>query len=97
MSTTGDNEFFNLWKAALKEPDRAKYLRQWGTNENASCIWDTAHMELADIRKIAGMSQAEFAQRFCISRRTVEGWEGHSRCPDHTKLMIAELLGLIQR
>lgn len=60
-------------------------------------IWDVAHMTFAEIRKHAGLNQAAFAERFCISRRTLEGWEGRSRCPDYVRLMMADILGLISR
>ena len=59
-------------------------------------IWDVAHMSIADIRKSVGMTQAQFAERLCVSRRTAEGWESRG-CQDHIRLLIAENLGLIKR
>lgn len=65
--------------------------------ETLGNIWDVAHMTFAEIRKHTGLNQAAFAERFCVSRRTVEGWESRGSCPDHVRLMMAELLGLISR
>lgn len=65
--------------------------------DSVAQIWDVAHMSFADIRKSTGLTQAQFAERFCIKRRTVEDWETRSRCPDHVRLMMAEILGLILR
>ena len=36
------------------------------------------------IRAKAGMSQAEFARAFCITPRTLQGWEQGRRKPDAT-------------
>ena len=60
-------------------------------------LWDIAHAELSDIRKRAGMTQTQLAERFCVSRRTVEAWEQRKNCPAYTRLMMAECLGLIER
>lgn len=60
-------------------------------------IWEVAHMSVAEIRKGQGLTQAQFAERFCLSRRTLEGWESRGSCPDYVRLMMAELLGLIKR
>lgn len=59
-------------------------------------IWDAAHMGVADIRKAVGMTQAQFAERLCVSRRTVEGWEARG-CPSYIRLMLCELSGLLKR
>lgn len=58
-------------------------------------IWDVAHMTVAQIRATTGMTQAQFAERFCLKRRTLEDWESRNKCPDHIRLMTAEILGLI--
>ena len=58
-------------------------------------IWDVAHMSVAQIRSTTGMTQAQFAERFCLKRRTLEDWESRSKCPDHIRLMMAEILGLL--
>lgn len=64
-------------------------------------LWIIAHMSVRDMCKAAGLSQAAFAQRFCIPLRTVENWccSGPSAraCPDYIRLMMAQFLGLIER
>lgn len=57
--------------------------------------WDVAHMSMADIRKAAGMTQAQFAVRYCIPLRTVQNWEWRDTCPIYMRLMLAELQGLV--
>lgn len=59
-------------------------------------IWDVAHMTVKDIRETTGLTQAEYAIHFCISRRTIENWESNYRnCADYVRLMMAESLGLL--
>lgn len=61
-------------------------------------IWDTARMSVKAICKAAGLTQAALAQRFCVPKRTVENWcSGVSKCPDYTRLMMCELLGIVKR
>ena len=59
-------------------------------------IWDVVHMPTAEMRAKMGMTQREFAERFCISRRTIENWDsGRRECPLYLRLMMAEILGLL--
>lgn len=61
-------------------------------------IWDVAHMSIQSMRRTTDLSQAAFAERFCIPKRTLEDWEGHRRNPpDYVRLMLAQLLGVIER
>lgn len=82
---------------------RAGTLLRWRLDEpdpdiSSTTVWDTAHMSITDIRKSAGLTQANMATRFEIAKRTIENWDsGVSKCPIHTRLMMAELLGLIER
>ena len=58
-------------------------------------IWDVAHLTICDIRQHTGLSQAKFAIRFCIPRRSVEDWESGTRhCPDYLRLLLAQAVGL---
>lgn len=59
-------------------------------------IWDVAHMTTRDIRQYLGLTQAAFAERFCIPRRTVEGWESGRTTPAYIVLMLAELTGILK-
>lgn len=71
-------------------PDPAVLAEQVGR------IWDVAHMSVADIRKITGLSQAGFAERFCIPKTTIQKWESkRGGCADYIRLMMARHLGLI--
>lgn len=58
-------------------------------------IWDVAHMTTRDIRQHLGLTQAAFAERFCIPRRTVEGWDYGHAAPRYIVLALAELSGML--
>ena len=65
--------------------------------ESLGNIWDVAHLTVRDIRQHLGLTQAAFAERFCIPRRTVENWErkgGH--IPTYNILMMAESVGVLK-
>ena len=60
-------------------------------------IWDVAHLTTRDIRRNLGLTQAAFAERFCIPRRTVENWErkgGH--IPPYNILAYADITGMLK-
>ena len=59
-------------------------------------IWDVAHLTVRDIRQHLGLTQAAFAERFCIPRRTAENWEYKGKNPTYYILAIAELAGLLK-
>lgn len=106
-----DKTFALLWGEALTADDRDLYVSEWSTSsifpedsdllDNAEIvgrIWDVAHMTVQQIVDASGWKRTEFAQRFCIPYRTITNWcRGERECPDHTRLMMAELLGLIER
>ena len=56
-------------------------------------------MTVKELRAVTGLSQVAFGRRFLIPRRTVENWEtagaNHTDCPLYTRMMIADLLGLL--
>ena len=58
-------------------------------------IWDVAHLTARDIRQHLGLTQAAFAERFCVPRRTVEGWEYGHAAPRYIVLALAELSGML--
>lgn len=103
--------FYLLWGEALESSDRDTYVSEWSTSsiwqedadllaiaDKLARIWDVAHMSVTDIRRAAGMTQMDFAQRFCVPKRSVENWcSGSRKCPDYIRLMMAELLGIIDR
>lgn len=49
----------------------------------AQLIWAMkyAHINIRAIRGVAQLSQAEFAERYGLSRRSIENWEGGQRRP----------------
>lgn len=66
--------------------------------EQLGKVWDTAHATIKDIRKHTGLTQAAFAQRFCIPKRTLEDWErGVRACTDYTRLLLARATGFFDR
>lgn len=58
-------------------------------------IWDVAHLTARDIRQRLGLTQSAFAERFCIPRRTVEGWDYGHAVPRYIVLALAELSGVL--
>ena len=59
-------------------------------------IWDVAHLTTRDIRQHLGLTQAAFAERFCIPRRTVEGWEARRTTPPYVVLLLAESASMLK-
>ena len=59
-------------------------------------IWDVAHLAARDIRQHMGLTQAAFAERFCVPRRTIENWEYKNKIPTYYILALAELVGLLK-
>lgn len=64
-------------------------------SESLENIWDVAHLTTRDIRQHLGLTQAAFAERFCIPRRTVEGWDYGHAAPRYIVLALAELSGML--
>ncbi len=60
-------------------------------------IYTAVHRTLREIVEASGLSQAAFARRYCIPKRTVENWcSGVNDCPLYTRLLLQESLGLLQ-
>lgn len=50
-------------------------------------------MELSELRRRAGLTQAKMADKFEIPKRTIENWESGSRkCPRYVEKLIREKL-----
>ena len=45
-------------------------------------------MKIKELRKATGMTQAEFASYFKLSKRTVEAWESFRECPEYLRELI---------
>lgn len=109
-----DFQFNVLWAEALTSAGRDAFISDaslssiWGDAPDAAIpddrlqqlgqLWDAAHLTVKAIRAATGLSQAAFAQRFCIPRRTVENWEaGTNTCPVYVRLLLAQAVGLYER
>lgn len=58
----------------------------------------TEPLTVREICAAAKLTQAALAARFGIPKRTVENWcSGANKCPDYTRRMMCELLGLLSR
>ena len=77
-------------------------LLRWPIDEPAqptpADAWDAAHMDVKSICRAAHLTQAALAARFGIPKRTVENWcSGANKCPDYTRRMMCECLGLLEK
>lgn len=69
-----------------------------GKDEWYRQIYDAVHRSVKDIARAAGMPQYKMAEFFSVPRRTMEDWcRGVSKCPTYTRLMMQEILGILQR
>ena len=59
-------------------------------------IWDLAHLSTADIRHHLGLSQSEFATRFCVPLKTVINWEHRGSAPAYVTLLLARAAGMTE-
>ena len=58
-------------------------------------IWRYAHITVREIVQHAGLSQTDFAARFAIPLRTLQGWiSGDRDCPPYTRLLLAKQCGI---
>lgn len=109
-----DKQFCTIFDAALASSDRDAFVSDWSLSsvwgdapdadipadriDTLQRLWDAAHLTIRDIRSATGLSQAAFAARYCIPRRTVENWESGARqCPDYLRLLLARDAGLYAR
>lgn len=109
-----DKRFSTIFAAAVSDGDREAFISDWATSsvwgddesahipaqrvDELAAIWDAAHLTIRDIRQHTGLSQAAFATRYCIPRRSVENWESGDRaCPDYLRLLLAQVTGLYIR
>lgn len=109
-----DKQFCTIFAEAIATADRGVFVSDWSLSsvwddapdadipadrlDMLGQLWDVAHLTIRDIRQHTGLSQAAFATRYCIPRRTVENWEsGTSSCPDYLRLLLARDVGLYVR
>lgn len=66
--------------------------------DHLGSIWDAAHRSVRQIAADAGLSSRKLAERFGIPYRTMENWcGGQNNCPEYTRLMIQQCIGLVHR
>lgn len=77
----------------------------WGDSDNNDAtirfalrsIYTAVNRTVREIVAASGLSQAAFAERYCIPRRTVEDWcRGVRECPLYTRLLLQRAEGLLQ-
>lgn len=105
-----DKRFYDLWVDALAQPDEDMYIAEYGypdwfdeISEEAGEVVEklreihrVSHMSMRDIIATTGLTQAEFAVKYCVPKRTVENWaSGVNKCPDYVRLLFARELGII--
>ena len=98
-----DKTRYLIYSEALSAEDRDAFISDWALSsafpedsdlaENAAAvaeIWDAAHLTVRDVRLSTGLSQAQFAERFLIPRRSIENWESGARaCPQYVVNLLA--------
>lgn len=78
----------------------------WGDAETADipaaridqlrAIYTAVNRPVRAIVAAAGLSQAAFAERYCIPKRTVENWcSGSRECPIYVRLLLQRAEGLL--
>ncbi len=69
--------------------------------EKLGSIYDACHRSVNEIAAASGLSKRKLAERFCIPQRTIDSWDSDAesgrQCTLYTRLMMQELLGLLQR
>lgn len=87
-------QYHSIVSAVSDYHDRAAFVGAFG--EDAGQIWDACSRSVKDILTAAGLTQANFCDRFCLPRRTVEDWCAERRtCSLSTRLMFQQLLRLL--
>ena len=106
-----DKQFNTIFREACTDDNKEIFISDWSLSsifeeskdliklsKEIAAIRDVAHLSIKEIRAKTGLSQVKFCERFCIPRRTLEDWEsGRNKCPDYTRLMLAQLVGLYKR
>lgn len=60
-------------------------------------IYTAVNRTPKEIVAASGLSQAAFAERYCIPKRTVENWcSGARECPLYTRLLLQRAEGLLK-
>lgn len=85
-----------LLSAAFLPPEDETAQPDMSLAPELRAIWVSTAAPFADFLSALGMRQTDFARRFYIPLRTVQGWKlGERECPAYVRLMTAELIGFI--
>lgn len=111
MKKISDKLFFRLWKDALDQENKDLYIGEYGypkffdaISDDVSeivdvlgNIHDAAHVSFRDLLEFSRLSQANFGMKFCIPRRTLQGWIlGERSCPPYLRLYFTRSLGYLK-
>lgn len=79
-----DMALSSVWEDDLGEipPDRV---------EQCGILWDAVKLPFSELRARMGLTQAQMAERLCVSRRTLENWEYRGTCPVYIRILIARV------
>lgn len=68
-----------------------------GRIDTLRAIYQAVNRPVRAIVTASGLSQAAFAERYCIPKRTVENWcSGARECPLYTRLLLQRADGLLK-
>ena len=108
---TKDQYYYAVTEAA-EYPDLDAYLSDvamstvWGNDpetpipqqrlDDLAAIFAAVHRTPREILALTGLSQAGFAQRYVMPRRTLQDWLlGNHTCPLYLRLLVQQSLGLL--
>lgn len=107
-----DKLFYDIYSSALEVTDPDAFASDWALSsewgdeadgdalvERAKLcerIYELAHLTVADVRHHAGLSQSEFATRFCIPYSTVKNWEFRGGVAPYIVLLLARACGMTE-
>lgn len=82
--------------SAFLPPDDPAAEPDAGTVEALRTLWHVLQDPFRDLLVSLSLSQTAASERFSVPLRTVQHWaSGDRACPPYTRLMMAELTGLI--
>ena len=107
-----DKLFYDIYSSALEAIDPDAFASDWALSSEwgdeadgdalversklCERIYDLAHLTVADIRHHVGLSQSEFATRFCIPYATVKNWEFRENTAPYIVLLLARACGMTE-
>lgn len=107
-----DKQFTSCIRECAAYTDRESYISDMATSsiwedsaeseipqdriDAIGAIWDAVNRSVREIVVHSGLSQAAFAERYCIPKRTLENWcSGSRECPVYLRLLLQRAENLI--